>query len=63
MRRIRRDRPSGTYATIHWAHTWSTNLQRLQGSQMKSSSQQVRSWQVLPEEAQTLTGQWRSIPS
>ena len=61
--RIRHDHPLGTYATIYWAHTWSTDLQRLQGIQMRSSSQQVYSWQVPPKEAQTLMGQWWSIPS
>ncbi|KAK7833872.1 callose synthase 2 [Quercus suber] len=35
----------------------------IQGSQMRSSSRWVRSWQVPPEATQTLTGQWRSIPS
>ena len=44
-------------------HTWSTDSQRLQGSQMRSSSRWVCSWRVPPKEAHTLTGQLLSIPS
>ena len=39
-------------------HMWSTDSQILQGSQIRSSSWRVRSWQVQPKEAHTLTTPW-----